>query len=319
LQFVKTIGLSALLLLSPLAAESDSNVVSTAPPPPLESNDDLIPITSKSFRSSPNDKEVLKLDISTKLSTELDWAASIRSISYPMAAARSAGSSRSRRGGVWPIALSLLVPGAGEIYMGYYKRGAALVAGEILMWSGYFYYHGKGLDERKEYERFADTHWTIDNWRLNHPDAYPLDLTFAELDSIGQEKWKGGGSWPAYHPWIDKSADKQGYYEVIGKYDWFISGWSDFDPTADPLERHTDLRTQYRSMRKESNDNLKIADRFIYISIAARTFSLVQTIILSRNAGKDAVSGSISLGENIDLAIRAKGISTTEFVLEYNF
>jgi len=297
---------------------SDSSVDSRAVPS-QKTADDLIPITSRAPHSLQGGEEVLKLDISTKLSNEVGWAGSLRSASYSPATAAMTGSSPSRRGGAWPVVLSLLVPGAGEVYMGYYKRGAALIASEILMWSGYFYYHDKGLDEREDYENFADTHWTMEHWITNHPDAYPLELTFAELDSIGQEKWQGGGSWPAYHPWIDKGVDKQGYYEVIGKYDWFISGWEDFDPTTDPLEHDTDLRTQYRSMRKTSNDDLKVADRFVYMSIAVRTFSLVETIILSRSGGKDTVGGSIRLGENIDLALRARGISSSEFALEYNF
>jgi hypothetical protein len=318
LQLLKIIGLSFLVLLNPLVVFSDTSVVSRTPLPPLETNGDMIPITSKTLRSQQDTEEVLKLDISTKLRDNLDWAGSYRTLS-PLALDQTASSSGSRRGGAWPVVMSLLVPGAGEIYMGYYKRGAALVASEILMWSGYVVYHDKGLDERDEYERFADTHWTIDHWRLNHPDAYPLDLSFADLDSIGQEKWQGGGSWPAYHPWVYKNQDKQGYYEVIGKYDWFISGWSDFDPTANPLEHHTDLRDKYRSMRKESNDHLKIADRFIYMSIAVRTFSLVETILLSQSSGSDNSSGAIRLGENLDLAIRAKSYNKTEFVLEYNF
>jgi hypothetical protein len=55
------------------------------------------------------------------------------------------------------------------------------------------------------------------------------------------------------------------------------------------------------------------------VSIAVRTFSLIQTIFLSRVAGEDTGSGAIRLGENLDLAVRAKGINTTQFVLEYNF
>jgi hypothetical protein len=318
LRLQKIIGLSALVIFVPYFVYAD-NSIDARTTRPLDAGGDLIPITLHSLRSSHDKEEVLKLDIKSKIVNDSEWTGSLRSLSYPASGAAGMSSSHSRRRGAWPIVLSLLVPGAGEIYMGYYKRGAALAATEILMWSGYFYYHGKGLDEREEYERFADTYWTIDHWRLNHPDAYPLDLTFAELDSIGREKWLGGGSWPAYHPWVDKAEDKQGYYEVIGKYDWFISGWEDFDPTADPLLQQTDLRTQYRAMRKESNDHLKVADRFIYMSIAVRTFSLIQTIMLSRSAGKDAVNGSIPLGENLDLAIRAKGISTTQFVLEYNF
>ncbi|MFH1755252.1 MAG: hypothetical protein ABIA59_06070 [Candidatus Latescibacterota bacterium] len=319
LQAIKISGLCFLVLLIPLTVIADSNVVSTQPMKPLQMNGDMLPVTSKILRSAQDVEEALRLDISTRIISRTDWAGSASSMSDLLSLDETMNSNQTRRGGVWPVVMSLLVPGAGEIYMGYYKRGAALVASEALMWTGYLYYHGKGLDEREEYERFADTHWTLDHWRLYHLDAYPLDLTFAELDSIGMEKWKGGGSWPAYHPWIDKSVDKQGYYEVIGKYDWFISGWSDFDPTEDPLEHHTDLRTEYRSMRKESNDHLKTSDRFIYTSIAVRTFSLVQTIILSRYAGRESASGAIRLGENLDLALRAKGINATEFAFEYNF
>jgi hypothetical protein len=315
LRLQKIIGLSALVVFIPYLVIADASIDSRKKQP-LDAGADLIPITLQTLRSSHDKEGVLKLDIENKILNENE---SIRSVSYRANEAVGMSSSHSRRGGMWPVALSLLVPGAGEIYMGYYKRGAALVASEILLWSGYFYYHGKGLDEREEYERFADAHWTIDHWRLNHPDAYPLDLTFAELDSIGREKWQGGGGWPAYHPWVYKSEDKQGYYEVIGKYDWFISGWEDFDPTADPLLQQTDLRTQYRAMRKESNDHLKVADRFIYMSIAVRIFSLIETIILSQSSDRDALNGSIRLGDNLDLAIRAKGISTTQFVLEYNF
>jgi hypothetical protein len=317
LRLQNIIGLSAIILLVPFFVLADNSIDSRTTQP-LENGGDMIPITLQSLHSH-DKEEVLKLDITSKIVNGDEWRGSLRSLNSPADRTGAMNSSDSRRRGAWPIALSLLVPGAGEIYMGYYKRGAALVASEILMWSGYFYYHNKGLDEREDYERFADTYWTIDHWITNHPDALGLELTFAELDSIGREKWQGGGGWPAYHPWIDKAEDKQGYYEVIGKYDWFISGWEDFDPTADPLLQQTDLRTQYRSMRKVSNDHLKVADRFIYMSIAVRTFSLIETIILSRSASKDNVNGSIRLGENLDLAIRAKGISTTQFVLEYNF
>ncbi len=274
---------------------------------------DLFPPYSKFYRSP----DVLKLDASRKFlgdARRLNPSASLRSAVSSWGGMDSSGR---RRGRVWPIVLSVIVPGAGEIYMGYYKRGIALVAAEIVAWTGYFYYRDQGLDGRDAYENFAETHWDFDRWIQWHPDAYPLDLKFAELDSIGRDKWSSGGGWPAYHPWVDKGVDKQGYYEVIGKYDWFISGWEDFDPDTQPHD--TDLRTIYRGMRKESNDDLKTADRFIYLSLAARAFSLVESILLSRGSEEDASSSSVDFGQHFDITVRPRGFHSTEIALEYNF
>lgn len=248
---------------------------------------------------------------------------SLRAIETPASGFSDEGATNSSsRRRYLPVVLSLLVPGTGEIAMGYYWRGAALVAAEITAWTGWVHYHDKGLDSRAEYERFADAHWNTDRWIERHaiwqdPVYQGEDPTYDNLELYGPE-WEG---WPPYHTWHSKEEEKQNYYENIGKYDWFISGWDDwnlegnYDPATIP--RETDNRTTYRSMRKKSNDELDKATGFIYLSVAARVISLVETLILTRQHADDAPAGDASSGFSV--RTRATGLASGEVALVYSF
>lgn len=279
--------------------------------------DDLIPLGVASFKSP----EVLKIDLSRKVrsapSLRLDGVRDFSMMAF------SGSADRPRKKGYLPVVLSLLVPGAGEIYMGYYKRGAALVLMEAAAWTGYSAYRSKGLDTREKYERYADEHWDIDRWLLEHPSG-PY-ATLAELETEGAD-----GSWKSnlrgivsssffYMPFISRVQDKQHYYENIGKYNWFVSGWDDWDSTLQPdnsfLET-TDNRRTYFSMRVDSNDQLETADRFIYLSLAARTFSLIETILLTRRDAAEDLSGGAG---NTHLSVTSQSWHSSRVTMEYNF
>jgi len=217
-----------------------------------------------------------------------------------------------------PLLLSLLVPGAGELYMGYTWRGIGLISLEAVAWTGYFYYHDQGMDSRSSYEAFADAHWNTQKWVDDHDYVYPnTGWTIEELEAAGRAA-SGSGDWPGYTPWVSKEEDKQHYYENIGKYDWFISGWSDYDPEADPLMHDTAVRDQYRAMRRESNDQLDRADTFIYLSIGTRVFSIVETILLTRPMREDR-QGEGTNESRLSLKARPRGFSGGEIALEYRF
>ena len=222
-----------------------------------------------------------------------------------------------------PVLFSALMPGMGELYLGYKWRGAGLMALEIAAWTGYFYYRNQGLDSREAYENFADQFWSQSKWIDHHPDVYPEDLSTPEqMDSVGRAK-AGSLEWPGYMIWVSKEDDKQHFYENIGKYDWFISGWSDFDPDVYPFMTDTALRDEYRAMRKQSNDELERADTFIYISLATRVFSIVETLFLVRLSGDDdgAESGdSAGITQNqLRIRTRPRGWDGGEIALEYSF
>lgn len=212
------------------------------------------------------------------------------------------------------VLFSLLIPGTGEIYLGYYWRGIALVGIEAAAWYGYASYRNDGLDERQAYEAYADVHWSESRWIGNHPANECVDSTTTVdkdyLTTVGNNPC---GGWPGWHSWAPKEEQKQNYYENIGKYDWFISGWSDWDPVGKPMD--TAVRDTYRAMRKQSNDDLDTADRFIYLSMAARVFSLVETVLLL-HGNKKAQEGATS---SHSLEIRSTGLYSAHIAYEYRF
>lgn len=223
-----------------------------------------------------------------------------------------------------PVLYSLIIPGAGELTLGHKYRGAALVAAEVAAWAGFAHYHDKGLQGRTDYEAYADAHWDYDRWIEEHPATEEMiagganpPITLDELDTYGRTTW--GSKWPGYHTWHSKEKEKQNYYENIGKYDWFISGWEDWDLATKPM--NTNLRTQYRAMRKSSNDDLDTADKFIYLSITARVYSLVETIFLVRSHNNASQAGAVGAHDSRRYAFKARstGIASGEFALEIRF
>lgn len=218
-----------------------------------------------------------------------------------------------------PVGMSLLIPGTGEIYLGYYWRGAALVALEVAAWTGYVINSDDGNQKEVEYRRFADAHWAESKWIDDH-NAWPAnwpdeDKTYENLDSIGSDFSYSG--WPGYHSHTFPEENAINYYENIGKYDWFISGWEDWDPIANP--KQTDLRTQYRAMRKESDDAHDRAQRFVYLSLAVRAFSLVETTILVTRDKDKRVEQAARPDRELRLKTKAKGFMGGEVALEYRF
>jgi hypothetical protein len=215
-----------------------------------------------------------------------------------------------------PVLYSLLIPGAGEISMGYYGRGITLVVAEIVAWTGYAKYHNDGMDQRAAYEGFADQYWNMDKWIADHPCNVEQfgERNLENLELCGQAS-SGSGVWPGYVPYVSKEEDKQHYYENLGKYDWYISGWADWDPLSNPYAQDTALRDQYRAMRGESNDSLDKANEFIWISVVARAFSLAETAIIVHNRR----SAESSAGGGMALRARPRGFDGAELALEVRF
>lgn len=215
----------------------------------------------------------------------------------------------------WPLLYSTLVPGLGELTMGYEKRGIALMAAEAVAWAGYFKNHSDGMHEREAYEAYADAHWTESRWVAEFPDLNAT--TVEEIEEYGQAQ-SGSGKWPGYIPYIPKDVDKQHYYENLGKYDWYISGWDDWKGlVGSDYAKQTDNRTTYRSMRQQSNNSLDDADAFLWISFAARAFSIAETAIIIHGRRNDAGGGGE--GSPVSLRARPRGYTGGEVALEVRF
>ena len=154
--------------------------------------------------------------------------------------------------------LSALLPGAGEAYAGNLKRAAIFFGLEALGWTLWSTWDGKGNDIVDEFRATAREDWNpleYIGWRLSSRSRFS-SLTHALPCSVYvvTDGVDGLADCP--------KTDAQQYYELIGKYDQFISGWSDLtdgngnriEPSAvDSVEHYnSDLRLAYETRRKDS-------------------------------------------------------------------
>ena len=151
--------------------------------------------------------------------------------------------------------LSLLVPGSGQLYAGE-KRGIAFLALEAVVWPVYFSWRNKGKDIEKDFQKFADTHWEFENRYEVYRDYVKTTADPSKLSHNYEQ------------------ASQQQKYEMIGKYDQFVFGWDDSEPSLRELQNQGRLqeyppdslknvcssnREEYMDMRYDSNKYLKRA------------------------------------------------------------
>jgi len=217
--------------------------------------------------------------------------------------------SSGRKKSGWPVLFSLILPGAGEASMGY-TRGYFMMAADIFAWTQVSKYHSDGGDLKDEYLAYADEHYSdemlLEGYRTGGSDDlertgqgdiyFPkmtLNKFFYEVVDLQQL--------PLY---VTKEDDFREYYENLGKWDQFIFGWDDYTRASEfdypyegyvPTRERADLqhpwvsphRDTYRLMRDASNDAYLKRDRWLYVNIGLRVFSVLQTAYLSGLLGGD--------------------------------
>ncbi len=141
---------------------------------------------------------------------------------------------------------SLVLPGAGQLYTGSKLKAVAFFGLEVLSWSGYILYHGKGDDKTGIYEAFADAHWS----EIRYGDFLYLNWGVRDDDSVYDDL-----GYPYFTHHLPDTKTQQ-YYEMIGKYDQFVFGWDDTDlpPDSGNLSRaYLANRHHYEGLRHDAN------------------------------------------------------------------
>nr|MBN2276741.1 hypothetical protein [candidate division Zixibacteria bacterium] len=181
---------------------------------------------------------------------------------------------------------SLLIPGWGQRYCGsHIMKTMGFLGTEIGMWMGYFNFHNNGNKLTDDFEAFADDHWV-------------------EGDSTVSESYRG---------WlyaVDSTEDEfthtlpdfnnQQYYEMIGKYDQFRTGWDDYWLDPDYYEIVDSAtggkvylspnRAKYEDMRKDANDELDKANKFIIGSVLVHLVSAFDAAISAKRHNRNEAS-----------------------------
>lgn len=175
--------------------------------------------------------------------------------------------------------MSLIIPGAGEIYAGEFWKAGIFIAVEAAVITTAIIYNKKGDDKTADFENFANENWSAERYaqwtlanlsRLN-PELNPSD--FSVFNSDGSVNWNelnrlersiGGGYSHSLAPF-----GEQQYYEMIGKYPQFSHGWSDSNPSDTDYHILSPYFRSYSSMRGDANDLYGVASTaviFIYIN-----------------------------------------------------
>ncbi len=205
--------------------------------------------------------------------------------------------------------MSLAVPGAGQLYAHRPIKTAGFLAAEvtaILLWRNY---NQRGLDEVEAYKQFADQNWDFRDWVLRASlfggagwekvtigtdGTHSLDF-YVDMDGDGWPEIMGDTKDDgARFRQLILSADTSDflyvrkndeYYENIGKYNQFFSGWDDSDPNnpiidqtkSGPIAR-SPFRNKYLDKRERSNQLRSTASYAISALMFNHVLSAVDAI-----------------------------------------
>ncbi len=231
---------------------------------------------------------------------------------------------------------SMVLPGSGEAIMGY-KRGYLMMAVDIFAWTQVSKYHNDGEDLRDEYYAFADAHYTDQQLvQAYNPASTDLErsgegaLYFPAIEPVADVSELG--NLPLY---VTKEDDFREYYENLGKWDQFIFGWDDYTRASVehpeygyvPTNTISDLRQPwvsrnreiYREMRVESNDAFKTRDRWMYVNIGMRVFSVLQVAYLQGLLGGGPANNLEMAGHSVEFIAQPYGFTRGVMAAKVSF
>lgn len=195
--------------------------------------------------------------------------------------------------------LSLVIPGSGQLYMKEPKKTVLFLTAEVAAILAWKHYNQRGIDQTQAFKDTADLQWNFRDW----VDRAPLFAGWTDVTDIGVD---GSHSLDYF---VDRDGDgipeivgetkdarfldlfyasdttdylsvkmNHEYYENIGKYEQFFSGWDDADPDNPDIREsksgfiaHSPHRDQYLSMRDDANRFKSLAS----YSISALMFNHV--------------------------------------------
>lgn len=214
--------------------------------------------------------------------------------------------------------MSAILPGSGEFYVGEYLKAAIFFAVEIALISTAVIYDNKGDDLTAEFETFADKHWNVVKYSENLllqpglPDGCNIQINPDE----SLPPWERIVDWNELNHCESGFSHrlpmhgKQQYYELIGKYNQYSSGWDAFNPATDGFRDVPQIMKDYAIMRGEANDAYNVASKAVVGIYINHLLSAI-----------DAVWSATKYNENIAVKMRVQNVQLAgriEFVPTLN-
>ncbi len=224
--------------------------------------------------------------------------------------------------------LSLFVPGAGEIYTEEYLKAGIFLAIEAAVITTAVVYDGKGDDKTIEFQNYADDYLNDDpeighNWDVLKYAQWLIDYEQGDPNMILSND-------PNRPPWeqvdwdllnaSEKGSHKlpphgeQQYYELIGKYHQYSSGWNDFTGGGNKDQISPNF-TFYSGMRGEANDFYSVASTAVIGIYVNHFLSALDAVWSATQFNKD-LAVKVRL-ENIQFADHAEFYPAVHFTYSF--
>jgi hypothetical protein len=210
-----------------------------------------------------------------------------------------AGGSEAEHNPATMFLLSLAVPGTGQLVQGQ-KRGFIYLLAEAALWTGFYVLDQQGLDERGDYEVFADEHWD-----------YSAYVAWYQENCVECDDCAGD-----YDCRPVAEHGSQEYYEDIGKYATYWRWWNFDGDESDPGFVWDDysggdvaVRNDYWGMRGESNDHLRQARYYMMAALLNHVVSAMDSFLSARTDGGPEDNAQGDLGLEFDVADGGDGMT----------
>jgi hypothetical protein len=226
--------------------------------------------------------------------------------------------------------LSFAVPGAGEIYAENYYMAGLFIAIEAAAITTGLVYDKKGDDQTTFYHNYANENWDVlryAKWTINNLSSLNSQLNpdnYAGLfyDNGTKVNWQilnkletDIGGWYSHKL---PSFGEQQYYELIGKYPQFNSGWSDFGDENTPYKYGDPITEKFKYYSRErgkANDYYNVASKAVVIIIVNHIVSAFDAALSANRYNK-----KISLKFNLMKTIKEYNIEYyPQLNLQYMF
>jgi len=196
---------------------------------------------------------------------------------------------------------SAIIPGAGQVYAKNYIKSAIFIAAEAGLWVVYAVFQGKGNDQTTTYQNYANGNWDIRKYA-----QWLKDQSFTGASGINvsadvvtlRMQINACESASGFSHQLPPPGDQQ-YYEVIGKYQTYISGWSTADVSIINKNNYENYHLQqvsdYMDSRQKANDYYNKGTTTLMVVVLNHILSSVDGV-LSVNSynNKYVLKGNVS-------------------------
>jgi len=195
--------------------------------------------------------------------------------------------------------LSAIIPGAGQIYNeDYWIAGIFLATEAALIYVG-LTYDKKGDDQTASFEKYADENWSVVDYAewLNTYEGAEINIDPDESKPPWERvNWNELNAAETGSHHLPPHGEQQ-YYELIGKYHQYSSGWNDFTGGANEDLVSPNL-IYYSGERGQANDYYSVAKTAV-IGIYINHFI----------SALEAVWGATRFNKDIALNVRVKSVN----------